>query len=119
MERTQRPCRDPAPRSRRIPGCDAVEERVKGLDTVLPSGSAAAGCCTLGCMAKAVRVGYLPLHPGTPELVTDYLEAAGHGGEMEGALFRPVRNNVSGTVEGAMTADGIYKIVKYYASVWG
>ena len=38
---------------------------------------------------------------------------------MEGALFRPVRNNVSGTVEEAMTADGIYKMVKYYASVWG
>jgi hypothetical protein len=38
---------------------------------------------------------------------------------MEGALFRPLRKNVSGTVEGAMTADGIYKIVKYYASVWG
>jgi hypothetical protein len=70
-------------------------------------------------MAKAVRVGYLPLHPGTTELVTDYLEAAGHGGEMEGAVFRPVRDNVSGTVEGAMTADGIYKMVKYYASVWG
>ncbi|MBA2593362.1 MAG: hypothetical protein M3495_01570 [Pseudomonadota bacterium] len=58
---------------------------------------------------------YLPLHPGTAELVTDYLEAAGHGGEMEGALFRPVTNNVGGTVEGAMTADGIYTMVKYYA----
>ncbi len=34
---------------------------------------------------------------------------------MEGALFRPVRNNVGGTVEGAMTADGIYRMVKYYA----
>jgi integrase/recombinase XerD len=70
-------------------------------------------------MAKAVRVGYLPLHPGTAELVTDYLEAAGHGGELEGAPFRPMRDNVSGTVEGAMTADGMYKMVKYYASVWG
>jgi integrase/recombinase XerD len=65
-------------------------------------------------MAKA-KVRDVPLHQGTAELVTDYLEAAGHGGEMEGALFRPVRNNVGGTVEEAMTADGISKMVKYYA----
>jgi integrase/recombinase XerD len=28
---------------------------------------------------KGGKVRYLPLHPGTAELVTDYLEAAGHG----------------------------------------
>ena len=33
-----------------------------------------------------------------------------------GALFRPVKNNTGGTVEGAMTADGIYKMVKHYAT---
>jgi integrase/recombinase XerD len=32
-----------------------------------------------------------------------------------GALFRPVKNNTGGTVEGAITADGIYKMVKHYA----
>ena len=31
------------------------------------------------------------------------------------ALFRPVKNNTGGTVEGAITADGIYKMVKHYA----
>jgi integrase/recombinase XerD len=60
-------------------------------------------------------VRYLPLHPGTAELVTDYLEAAGHGEDLGGALFRPVKNNTGGTIEGAVTADGIYKMVKYYA----
>jgi len=64
---------------------------------------------------KGGKLRYLPLHPGTAELVTDYLEAAGHGGETGGALFRPVRNNVGGTVEEAITADGIYKMVKHYA----
>jgi integrase/recombinase XerD len=57
----------------------------------------------------------LPLHPGTAGLVVDYLEIAGHAGETAGALFRPVKNNVGGTVEGAVTADGIYKMVKHYA----
>jgi integrase len=37
------------------------------------------------------------------------------GRELGGALFRPVKNNTGGTVEGAMTADGIYKMVKHYA----
>jgi integrase len=58
---------------------------------------------------------YLPLHPGTAELVTDYLEAAGHGEDLAGALFRPVKNNTGGTMEGTVTADGIYKMVQHYA----
>jgi integrase/recombinase XerD len=42
------------------------------------------------------------------------LEAAGHGEDLPGALFRPVKNNTGGTLEGAVTADGIYKMeVKY------
>jgi integrase/recombinase XerD len=64
---------------------------------------------------KGGKLRYPPLHPGTVELVTDYLEAAGHGGETAAPLFRPVKNNMGGTVEGAITADGIYKIVKHYA----
>jgi len=43
-------------------------------------------------------VRYLPLHPGTAELVIDYLETAGHGGETAATLFRPVKNNTGGTV---------------------
>jgi integrase/recombinase XerD len=35
----------------------------------------------------------LPLHPGTHGLISDYLDAAGHGLDEAGALFRPVRNN--------------------------
>jgi integrase/recombinase XerD len=73
------------------------------------------GVLHLRVHGKGGKVRYLPLHPGTAELVTDYLEAAGHGGETAGALFRPVKNNVGGAVEGAITADGIYKMVKRYA----
>jgi hypothetical protein len=36
-------------------------------------------------------------------------------GETAAALFQPVKNNVGGTMEGAITADGIYKMVKRYA----
>jgi site-specific recombinase XerD len=65
---------------------------------------------------KGGKLRYLPLHPGTAELITDYLEAAGHGEDLAGALFRPVKNNIlGGTVEGAITADGTYRMVKQYA----
>jgi integrase len=63
---------------------------------------------------KGGKVRYLPLHPGTAELVTDYLDAAGHGEDLGGALFRPVKNNTGGTMEGAITADGSYRVVKHY-----
>jgi integrase/recombinase XerD len=73
------------------------------------------GVLHLRVHGKGGKLRYLPLHPGTVELVTDYLEAAGHGLELGGALFRPMKNNTGGTVEGAITADGIYKMVKHYA----
>ena len=38
---------------------------------------------------KGEKTRYLPLHPGTNELVHDYLDAAGHGDDENGALFRP------------------------------
>jgi integrase len=55
------------------------------------------------------------LHPGTAELLTDYLEAAGHGTEPAAPLFRPVRNNLTGTLDEPMTTDGVYKLVRGYA----
>ena len=62
---------------------------------------------------------YLPLHPGTNGLITDYLDAAGHGEDEAGALFRPVRNNRTGGTEQAITADGVYKLVRNYSAALG
>ena len=44
---------------------------------------------------KGSKTRYLPLHPGTQALIHAYLEAAGHGTDENGALFRPVRNNTT------------------------
>ncbi len=68
---------------------------------------------------KGGKTRYLPLHPGTNALVHDYLDAAGHGADEAGALFRPLRNNRTGKLEGAITADGVYKLVKGYARQLG
>ena len=48
---------------------------------------------------KGGKTRYLPLHPGTNALINDYLDAAGHGADENGALFRPIRNNRTGRLE--------------------
>ena len=68
---------------------------------------------------KGGKTRYLPLHPGTHGLINDYLDAAGHGLDETGALFRPVRNNRTGRLEGAITADGVYRLVRGYSTQLG
>ena len=68
---------------------------------------------------KGGKTRYLPLHPGTQALIHDYLEVAGNGEDEAGALFRPVRNNRTGRLERAITADGIYKLVRGYSAGLG
>jgi hypothetical protein len=48
------------------------------------------------------------LHPSSNALIPDYLAVARHGTDENSALFRPVRNNSTGTMEGAITVDGVY-----------
>jgi len=68
---------------------------------------------------KGGKTRYLPLHPATQALIFDYLAAAGHGGDANGALFRPVRGNRSGRADRAITGDGIYKVVRAHAALLG
>jgi integrase/recombinase XerD len=62
---------------------------------------------------------YLPLHPGSNQLIHDYLEAAGHGADENGALFRPIRNNRSGRLDKALTPNGVYALVRIYSAQLG
>jgi site-specific recombinase XerD len=64
---------------------------------------------------KGGKTRYVPLHPGTAELLTDYLDAFGHGSDPAAPLFRPVRNNLTKTLDAAITTDGVYKLVRVYA----
>src|SRR5450432_2488286 len=68
---------------------------------------------------KGGKTRYLPLHPGTNGLINDYLDAAGHGTDENGALFRPIRNNRTGRLERAITADGVYRLVRTYSARLG
>ena len=45
--------------------------------------------------------------------------AAGHGADESGALFRPIRDNRTGKLERAITADGVYRLVRAYSAQLG
>jgi integrase/recombinase XerD len=68
---------------------------------------------------KGGKTRYLPLHPDTNALIHGYLDAAGHGTDDSGALFRPTRNNRTGRLEAAITADGVYNLVRAYSAQLG
>ena len=68
---------------------------------------------------KGGKTRYVPLHPATHALIHEYLDAAGHGEDDAGALFRPLRNNRTGKLDRAITPDGIYKLVRAYSAALG
>jgi integrase/recombinase XerD len=77
------------------------------------------GAPHLKVSGKGGKTRYLPLHTATKGLTDDYLDAAGHGADDGGALFRPVRNNRTERLDKAITPDGIYKLVRAYSAQLG
>ena len=68
---------------------------------------------------KGGKTRYVPLHPAASGLIGDYLEAAGHGQEDAGALFRPVHHSRAEGASKAITPDGVYKLVRAYSATLG
>ncbi len=68
---------------------------------------------------KGGKLRYIPAHPNTLRLVSEYLQMAGHGADMDGPLFRPIRNQRAGNVmqakAKALTPGGVYSevVVRY------
>ena len=73
----------------------------------------------LRIQGKGGKVRNIPLHPGTQKLLLDYLEASGHAQDKNGALFRPIRNNRTGTIDRPLSPDGVYKIMRGYSAQLG
>lgn len=67
---------------------------------------------------KGGKTRFVPLHPAANGFITDYLEAAGHGDDESGALFRPLHNS-RGDSENSLTPDGVYKLVREYTTTLG
>ena len=77
------------------------------------------GVAHLKIHGKGGKTRYVPLHPAAGGLIVEYLEAAGHGDDVSGALFRPIRNHSGGGVLKAITPDAVYKIVRGYSGALG
>jgi site-specific recombinase XerD len=68
---------------------------------------------------KGQKTRYIPLHPAASGLITDYLEADVRADQTTGPLFRPTINNRTGRRDTALTADGVYKLVRGYSARLG
>jgi integrase/recombinase XerD len=68
---------------------------------------------------KGEKTRHVPLHGIARDLIEEYLQNAGHGGNDRGALFRPLRNAHGGGREKAITPDGVYKLVRQYSAALG
>ena len=77
------------------------------------------GVAHLKVSGKGGKTRYVPLHPAVSGLVADYLDAAGHGDDDGGALFRPLHNSRAEGAAQAITPDGVYKLVRGYSAALG
>ena len=61
-----------------------------------------------------------PVHPMAQRLIEEYLAWTKRGGATDGSLFRPVKNNRTGTLEKHLEPGSVYRnIVQKYGRVTG
>jgi integrase/recombinase XerD len=65
------------------------------------------GVVHLRVEGKGSKIRYLPLHLQTQRLMVEYLEASGHKDELDGALFRPVKNHVTGNLNKPLHPESV------------
>jgi integrase/recombinase XerD len=78
------------------------------------------GYDSLRVMRKGGRRDALAINPQTAARLRTYLEAAGHGVDIDGPLFRPLKHNGKrGEVRRHMDPDAIDRVVRKYAATLG
>jgi integrase/recombinase XerD len=77
-----------------------------------------AGHAALRFTAKGGHEHVVVIHANAAKRIEEYLAAAGHDGDVEGPLFRPVRNNARGpvTLRRHLHPDVIDRILRKYAA---
>jgi integrase/recombinase XerD len=68
---------------------------------------------------KRDKIRYIPVNPEALRLIDEYLELAGHSTDKNGPLFRPLKNNTTGTLKKHLHSDSLYQIVVAYAEAVG
>ncbi|MGA7238844.1 MAG: tyrosine-type recombinase/integrase [Bryobacteraceae bacterium] len=64
---------------------------------------------------KRDKIRFIPVHPMAQRLIQEYLAVAKHGGGADGPLFRPVKNNRTGTLDKHLEPGSVYRniVTKY------
>jgi integrase/recombinase XerD len=70
---------------------------------------------------KRDKIRFVPVHAAALRLIEEYLALAGHGTDLAGPLFRPIRNNRSAEkLERALDPASVYRnVVRHYALAAG
>jgi integrase/recombinase XerD len=64
---------------------------------------------------KRDKIRFIPVHAGAQRMIEEYLVLAGHRDDADGALFRPVKNNVTGELDRHLDPASVYRnIVRKY-----
>ena len=73
------------------------------------------GVVHLRIKGKREKIRFVPVHPMAQRLIEEYLAMAKHVGGPDGALFRPVKNNRTGTLDRPLDPGSIYRniVIKY------
>lgn len=83
------------------------------------------GVSHLRIEGKGGKVRFLPTAIPALRLMREYLEANGHGDDLNGPLFRPIKNNATrwgwkaGELNKPLHPTAIYKLVRHYAQEVG
>ena len=71
-------------------------------------------------LGKREKIRFIPVSPMAQRLIQDYLMTAGHGADLNGPLFRPVKNNRTGELDRALDPNSVYRnIVRHYGRETG
>src|SRR5271165_1672663 len=69
---------------------------------------------------KGDKTRFVPVHPMAQRLIEEYLALGKHGGGLDGPLFRPVKNNRTGTLDKHLEPGSIYRnVVRKYGQETG
>lgn len=71
-------------------------------------------------LGKRGKIRFIPVNPSAQRLIEVYLAATGHREDLKGPLFRPIRNNRTGTLNKPLNPNSIYRnIVRKYGQETG
>src|SRR4029077_15600778 len=64
---------------------------------------------------KRSKIRFVPVNAAAQRMIEDYLALTGHRSDVEGALFRPVKNNRTGRLDRHLDPASVYQnIVRKY-----